>query len=35
MKTYRLDANGFLIEENRLFAVMRNNLRDQGSGSDV
>ena len=35
MKTYRLTSNGILMDENRLFAIMRNNLRDQGSGSDV
>ncbi|MEA2875921.1 MAG: hypothetical protein QOF14_1117 [Hyphomicrobiales bacterium] len=27
MKTYRLTANGFLMDESRVFAIMRNNLR--------
>jgi hypothetical protein len=27
MKTYQLTSEGFLVNENRLFAVMRNNLR--------
>lgn len=27
MKTYRLTPDGFLVDENRLFAIMRNNPR--------
>jgi hypothetical protein len=27
MKTYRLTSQGFLVDENRLFVIMRNNLR--------
>jgi Uncharacterized protein conserved in bacteria (DUF2272)/Bacterial SH3 domain len=30
MKTYQLTPDGYLVHENRLFAIMRNNLRTPG-----